>query len=124
MPCIVGDANMSKTKEIKSAMHMASSSQYMFAHKVGLFLNKSDMYLKFDFQASPEFILMMCSKIGLLISWDDNDSLKNEELVGVVHFDGALVGTKKDGVQEMVCCTPLLPTSDQVPNKDDFSLKS
>ena len=44
----------------------------------------------------------MCSKVGLLISWDDNDSLKNEELVGVVHFDGALVGTKKDGVQEMV----------------------
>ena len=34
MPCIVGDANMSKTKEIKSAMHMSSSSQYMFAHKV------------------------------------------------------------------------------------------
>ena len=44
----------------------------------------------------------MCSKVGLLISWDDNDSLKNEELVGVVHFDGAIVGTKKDGVQQMV----------------------
>ena len=36
MPCIVGDANMSKTKEIKSAMHMASSDQYLFAHKVKL----------------------------------------------------------------------------------------
>ena len=36
MPCIVGGANMSKTKEIKSAMHMSSSSQYMFAHKVNL----------------------------------------------------------------------------------------
>ena len=34
MPCMVGDANMSKTKEIKSAMHLSSSSQYMFAHKV------------------------------------------------------------------------------------------
>ena len=34
MPCIVGDANMSKTKEIKSAMQMASSAQYLFAHKV------------------------------------------------------------------------------------------
>ena len=34
MPCIVGDANMAKTKEIKSAMHMASTLAYMFAHKV------------------------------------------------------------------------------------------
>ena len=45
---------------------------------------------------------MVCSKVGLLISWDDNDSTKNEEGVGVVHFEGALVGTKKDGVQELV----------------------
>ena len=34
MPCIVGSPNMSKTKEIKSAMHMASSHQYLFANKV------------------------------------------------------------------------------------------
>lgn len=45
---------------------------------------------------------MVCSKVGLLITWDDNDSLRNEENVGVIHFDGALVGTKKDGVQELV----------------------
>ena len=34
MPCIVGPPNMAKTKEIKSAMHMASSHKYLFANKV------------------------------------------------------------------------------------------
>jgi hypothetical protein len=28
--------------------------------------------------------------------------MRNEEVVGVVRFDGALVGTKKTGVQELV----------------------
>ena len=36
MPCIVGQPNMAKTKEIKSAMHMASSHKYLFAHKVSI----------------------------------------------------------------------------------------
>ena len=36
MPCIVGPPNMAKTKEIKSAMHMASSHKYLFANKVRL----------------------------------------------------------------------------------------
>ena len=43
--------------------------------------------------------------MGLLISWDDNDSMRNEEVVGVVRFDGALVGTKKSGVQQLVSLT-------------------
>ena len=34
MPCLVGSPNMAKTKEIKSAMHMASSHKYLFANKV------------------------------------------------------------------------------------------
>ena len=61
--------------------------------------NKRNHYI---FQSSPEFILNICTKVGLLISWDDNDSMRNEEVVGVVRFDGAQIGTKKTGVQQLV----------------------
>ena len=32
--CLAGPPNIAKTKEIKSAMHLASSDQYFFAMKV------------------------------------------------------------------------------------------
>ena len=41
-------------------------------------------------------------KVGLMVSYDDLDSLNKEEMLGVVAFDGGNIGTKQDGLQKLV----------------------
>ena len=40
--------------------------------------------------------------MGLLIAYDDMDSLSKEEQMGVLAFDGGNIGTKQDGLQKLV----------------------
>ena len=42
---------------------------------------------------------MMCERVGLMIAFDDNDSLRREEILGVSRFEGAAVGTKTAGAK-------------------------
>ena len=42
----------------------------------------------------------MCEKVGLMIVYDDNDSLRREEILGVTRFEGAAIGTKGGGVKQ------------------------
>ena len=41
-------------------------------------------------------------KVGLIISYDDLDSLNKEEMLGVVASDFGNIGTKQDGLQKLV----------------------
>ena len=45
---------------------------------------------------------MMCERVGLMIAYDDNDSLRREEILGVSRFEGAAVGTKTAGIKQQV----------------------
>ena len=38
----------------------------------------------------------------MLISYDDNDSLRKEEVLGVSRFDGGIIGSKGQGIKHMV----------------------
>ena len=104
MICVAGRPNMAKTKDIMSALHMASSRQFFYAMKVDLHkfhfdsINNDLIYIK----ATPEFLQTMCEKIGLMLAYDDNDSLRREEVLGVSRFEGAAIGTKTSGVKLQV----------------------
>ena len=54
------------------------------------------------FQATPEFLQMIGSKVGLMIAYDDNDSARREEVLAVTRFEGAAIGTKTSGVNKQV----------------------
>ena len=45
---------------------------------------------------------MMCERVGLMLAYDDNDSLRREEVLGVSRFEGAAIGTKTSGVKQQV----------------------
>ena len=36
----------------------------------------------------------------MMIVYDDNDSLRREEILGVTRFEGAAIGTKSGGVKQ------------------------
>jgi len=44
----------------------------------------------------------MFERVALMIVYDDNDSLRKEEILGVSRFEGAAVGTKTSGPKQQV----------------------
>ena len=47
-------------------------------------------------------IQTVCEKVALMISYDDNDSLRKEEVLGVSRFDGGIIGSKGHGIKQLV----------------------
>ena len=45
---------------------------------------------------------MRCERIALMIAYDDNDSLRKEEILAVSRFEGAAIGTKGSGARQQV----------------------
>ena len=45
---------------------------------------------------------MICSRVGLMIAYDDNDSARREEVLAVSRFEGAAIGTKTSGMNKQV----------------------
>ena len=49
----------------------------------------------------------MFERVALMIVYDDNDSLRKEEILGVSRFEGAAVGTKTSGPKQQVWTSSL-----------------
>ena len=54
------------------------------------------------FKATPQFLQTILSKVGMMVAYDDMDSISKEEGLGVLAFDGGNIGTKQDGLQKLV----------------------